>query len=78
MRDTTKQRAIYESLDTVTKMLTDLNRLYLRRIQILEKLEEGHHQESENLRALEPLEYHILMLDSDSQPQMIILNRIKK
>jgi len=78
MRDTTKQRSIYESLDTVTKMLTDLNRLYLRRIQILEKLEEGHHQESENLRALEQLEDHILMLDIDIPQRMIILNRNKK
>ena len=78
MRDTTKQRAIYESLDTVTKMLTDLNRLYLRRIQILEKLEEGHHQEAENLRSLEQLEDHILMLDIDIPQQLITLNRNKK
>ena len=78
MRDTTKQRAIHESLDTVTKMLTDLNNLYLRRIQILERLPEGHHQEAENLRALEQLEDHILMLDIDIPQQMITLNRNKK
>ena len=78
MRDTTKQRAIHKSIETVTEMLTDLNRLYLRRIQILEKLEEGHHQEAENLRALEQLEDHILMLDLDIPKELITLNRNKK
>jgi len=59
-------------------MLTDLNKLYLNRINILEKLPDGHHQEPENLRALEELEDHILMLDLDIPQQLITLNRNKK